>query len=312
MRTCPSRRRLLLTAAAAATLSLPLAAVAQMRQRTVGFAQDTAGNDWRVAQVRDVRRELASVPGIRFVHSDAGGQMARQIQDIERMAAEVDVLITSPLDAVAMAPVIAAVEARGVPVVLLSRRVQGEAFTCFVHADNHDIGRRAGRFLIERLNGKGAVVVIQHIPTTTPAIGRTEGFQQELAKQPGMTIAAMRRGDSLRAMAIQAMEAILAEGIRFDAIFAQSDSMASGVRLALRQAGIDPGSIPTVGIDYITEAREAILAGQQAASFTYPTFGQEGARLALDLLAGKPVPKIVTVPSTLVTRENAAEVPAIF
>lgn len=297
-------------AVAAAGLALP--APARDRPRTVGFAQDTAANDWRVAQVRDVQRALAGQPDIRFVHTDAGGQIARQILDIERLATEVDVLITSPLDPVVMAPVIAAVEARGVPVILLSRRVEGDAFTSFVHADNHDIGRRAARFLAERLGGTGDVLVIQHIPTTTPAIGRTEGFHQELANHPGLRIAAMRRGDSLRGKTIEAMERILAEGVHFDAIYAQSDSMASGARFALRRAGIDPAGIPTVGIDYIDEARAAILAGEQTASFTYPTFGKEGAHLALDLLAGRKVPKYLTVPSVLVTRENAAEVEPIF
>lgn len=279
----------------------------------VGFAQDTMENDWRIAQVRDVERALAAYPVIRFVYTDAQGSTAQQILHIEQMADDgVDVLITSPRDAELMAPVIAEVEARGIPVVLLSRRVEGDAFTTFIHADNREIGRQAARFLAEATGGQARILMLQHIPTTTPAIGRTEGFKEVLAEHPGMRIVATRRADSLRGKAILAVEEVLAEGIQFDAIYAQSDSMAAGARLALEAAGIDPASIPIVGIDYISEAREAIRAGTQAASFTYPTFGREGAEAAVRLLKGETLPKEVVVPSVLVTRDNVDEVEPIF
>lgn len=289
------------------------AAAAQEPARIVAFAQDTMANDWRAAQVRDVRRALAGHPHVRFLHSDAGGQASRQLLDIEDFIARgVDVLITSPLDPDVMAPVLARAEARGIPVILLSRRVAGTAYTSFVGASNRDIGRQAAGYLAQRLDGTGRILVLQHIPTTTPAIDRTEGFLEAIAAYPGIEIAAIRRADSLRARAIQVVEEALAEGLRFDAIYAQSDSMASGARTALKAAGIDPAGIPTVGIDYIAEAREAIRGGEQAASFTYPTFGREGAELALRLLAGETVPKEVIVDSTMVTRENVEGVEPIF
>ena len=279
----------------------------------VAFAQDTLQNDWRIAQVRDVERVLKRYRNVRFVYSDAGGQVSRQILDIEGFAARgVDVLITSPLDATVMAPAIAAVHAAGIPVVLLSRRVAGEAFTSFIHASNRSIGREAARFLADRLGGKGRILVLQHIPTTTPAIERTEGFLDELERHPGLSVAAIRRADSLRSKAILAVEEALSEGVRFDAIYAQSDSMASGARFALRRAGIDPATVPTVGVDYIAEARAAILAGEQAGSFRYPTFGAEGAEIALRLLKGETVPPEVVVETLLVTKANAAAIPPIF
>ncbi|MGQ9371789.1 substrate-binding domain-containing protein [Azospirillum sp. ST 5-10] len=290
----------------------PIVAPAE-RTWFVAFAQDTLENDWRIAQVRDVERALKPYRNVRFVYSDAGGRVAQQIFDIERFAAgNADVLITSPLDATVMAPVIASVHARGIPVVLLSRRVVGDAFTSFVHASNRAIGRDAARFLAERLGGRGRVLVLQHIPTTTPAIERTEGFLEELANLPGLSVAAIRRADSLRSKAILAVEEVLAEGIAFDAIYAQSDSMASGARFALRRAGIDPATVPTVGVDYIAEARAAVLAGEQAGSFLYPTFGREGADLAVRLLRGEAVPKEVVVDTRLVTKANAASIPPIF
>ncbi|MDD3519496.1 MAG: substrate-binding domain-containing protein, partial [Chromatiales bacterium] len=211
-----------------------------------------------------------------------------------------------------MTPVIERVTARGIPVVLLSRRTTGDVYTTFIHTDNRAIARQAADRLARRLNGQGRVLILQHIPTTTPAIERTEGFLEALAKYPGMQVAAIKRADSLRDKAILAVEEALAGGLKFDAIYAQSDSMASGARAALRRAGIDPATIPIIGIDYIAEAREAIRAGEQDASFVYPTFAPEGAEVAMRILRGEKVPKTIVVESRMVTRDNVESVEPIF
>jgi ribose transport system substrate-binding protein len=279
----------------------------------VGFAQDHMANDWRAAQVRDIQRELDRYPFINFIYTDAGGKTAQQVLDIEDLVAKgVDLLITSPRDAEAMEPVISKVYRSGIPVVLLSRRTVGDDYSVFIRASNRSIARKAADYLGKRLSGKGRILILQHIPTTTPAIHRTEGFKEQIANYPGIEIVAMKRADSLRHLAIQAVEEAVAEGIKFDAIYAQSDSMASGARMALKRLGINPATIPITGIDYISEARTAILSGEQAASFTYPTFGKEGAEYALRLLQGKTVPKEVVVESVMVTKENAESVEPIF
>jgi len=279
----------------------------------VAFAQDHIANDWRAAQVKDLQQSLAQCPTIRFEFSDAQGNTAKQIMAMEDFAArKVDVLITSPRDAKAMTPVISAIYRQGIAVILLSRGIESKDYTTFIRGSNYNIGQQAAQFLAQKLTGKGRILVLQHIPTSTPAIERTQGFEEALKNYPGVTIVATKQADSLRSLAIQRTEEALAEGIPFDAIYAQSDSMAAGARLALEKAGIDPASIPTVGIDYIQEAQQAILAGKQAASFTYPTFGREGAQAAIRLLCKESVPQEQIVPSQLITLDNAEKVKPIF
>jgi ribose transport system substrate-binding protein len=280
----------------------------------VAFAQDTMANDWRAAQVRDLKAALARYPGIEFVFSDANGDTARQVQDIENFAARrVDVLITSPRDAELMREPIARIYRRGIPVILLSRRVNGEEFTQYIGADNRAIGREAARYLARKLKGKGSILVLQGVPSASSAIERTEGFEAELKKHPGLRIAAVKPADYLRGMAIQRVEEALADNIAFDAIYAQSDSMAMGAMLALRKAGRDPKRIPITGIDYIAEAREAIRAGELDATFTFPTFGKAGAEAAIKLLhGGKPERKEIMIGSVAVTRANVERVEPVF
>lgn len=289
------------------------AALSSGRTFSVGFAQDTMANDWRISQVKTLQRELARYPFIRFSHTDAKGRTAQQILDVENyIASKVDVLVTSPSDAQALAPVIARAHRAGIPVVLLSRTIVGEDYTIFITGDNRDIGRQAAQFMVKSLGGKGKILVLQGLPTATTAIARTEGFEREIAKHSGMRIVAIKPANYLRGKAIQAVEQVIASGIKFDAIYAQSDSMASGARLALKNSRLDPRRILTVGIDYISEARAAIRAGEQAASFTYPTYAEEGARFIVKILRGEAVPKKVVVRSKIVTRDNVEEIKPIF
>jgi ribose transport system substrate-binding protein len=283
------------------------------KTRIVGFAQDTMANDWRIAQVRELEQAFQNYSFIKFFYTDAKGDTATQIKDIEDMISQnVDVLITSPRDAKMMTPVISKAYKKGIPVVLISRRIESEDFTIFIHPDNKQIGKKAAAYIAGKLRGKGNVFILQHIPTTTPAIHRTESFFEEIGKYKGIEIAGMKVANSLRADAIKMTEEALREGLEFDAIYAQSDSMASGARLALKKAGIDPGKIVIVGIDYIKEAREAIRKGEQAASFTYPTGGKEGAEFTLKILQGKTVPKEYIIESATITKENVETEEPIF
>lgn len=277
----------------------------------VGFAQDTLANDWRLMQVKDVERGLADYPNIEFIVTDGEGSIALQAQQIRELADSVDVLITSPRSEAVLSEIISHIHAQGTPVILLSRGIQGDSYTSFVYAQNELIGQQAGEFMGEAINGTGNVLMLQGVPGASVTTERTQGFMAAMGAYPDIQVIT-KVANYLRADSIRAVREVLANQTAFDAIFAQSDSMAEGARMALTQAGIDPSSLPIVGIDYIRGAREALINGQQSLSFTYPTGGKEGAELAVRLLRGEPVPKRVEVPFTRVTPDNAANVEPIF
>lgn len=280
---------------------------------TIGFPQDTMANDWRHAQVMAVNEALAAHDNVDFIFTDARGSTAKNIQDIEDMVdLGIDLLMVSPRDSRAMTPVIAQVHAKGIPVVLLTRRITTDDYTTFVSASDAKIAENAAHFIAENLNGAGRVLVLQGVPTATTAIQRTDGFMNTIRDYTDIEVAGVYPANYLRSDAIKVMESVLAQGVAFDAIYAQSDSMAAGARLALEGAGIDPASILIVGIDYIAEAREAIRQGQQDATFTYPTAGSEAAEAAVKILNGEPVPREIEVPSQMVTKDNVDDVETVF
>jgi ribose transport system substrate-binding protein len=280
----------------------------------VAFAQDDLSNDWRRAQVAAVGRVLARYPEVDYRVTDARGDAAVQALHIDRQIRRgVDVLITSPADAELLDPVLRRARAKGIPVVLLGRRTTSDAFTTYIHPDNRVITRRLARFLFQRMGGEGRVLMLRGVPGATPTLHRTRAFEELAAEERGIAVTT-RTANYLRGDAILAVDELLRrhDGFPFDALYAQSDSMAEGARVALRRNGVDPARVLIAGIDYIEEARAAIRAGEQLVSYTYPTGGAEGAEIALRLLAGEPVPRRMELESRRVTAENVEEVPPIF
>ncbi|MES9969864.1 MAG: hypothetical protein ABW092_07490 [Candidatus Thiodiazotropha sp.] len=80
----------------------------------------------------------------------------------------------------------------------------------------------------------------------------------------------------------------------------------------MKRLGINPFSIPVIGIDTINQARGAIPTGGQAVSFTYPAFGKEGAEYAPRLLRGEAPPEQVVMESVMVAKKNRESVDPIF
>jgi ABC-type sugar transport system substrate-binding protein len=70
--------------------------------------------------------------------------------------------------------------------------------------------------------------------------------------------------------------------------------------------------IPMVGIDYINPAKEAILSGEQLASFTYPTCGKEGVDAIVRLVKKEDIPKNTTIDTQMIDKNNALQIEPIF
>ncbi|MDR9498045.1 MAG: substrate-binding domain-containing protein [Hydrogenovibrio sp.] len=278
--------------------------------KVVAFSQDDMTNDWRHQQVMDVRKHLAHREDIQFIHRDAGGNTAVQMQQIKQLIADkVDVLIASPRESRGLSEVIREAHQAGIPVVLLGRKIDYDTYTSFISPDNQAIAQEAAGYLNQTLPEGAKIFMLSGVAGNSVTRARTRAFLDTL--NPDFKVIE-RRGDFIRSRALVATDQLLESGERFAAIYAHSDSMAIGARLALQKHGIDPADLVIVGIDYIQPAREALLAGQQSVSYTYPTGGKQGAAIVEKILGGHPVPKHVTIEHQMVTPELANQVEPIF
>jgi len=293
-------------------LSLPLSVASAENKKVIAYAQDTMANDFRKAQVYEVRDEIAKHPHLSFIYSDGKGQTSLMIRQIEGFIRQkVDLLILGTNDERAIVPVITKAYKADIPIIVLDRGIIGKNYTTFIKYDNRKIGQIAGNFIAQKIKGKGKVLLLEGVPNIDVTKLRSKGFFDSINKYKNI-IVVKRTGNFLRKDSILEMEKLIKKGNKFDAIFAESDSMLSGVRLVLQRYKIDPASIIMVGVDFISEAQQAIRNGTQLATVTYPLGGKKAVKIALKILKGQSVPKQISINSELVTKENVNKVTPIF
>jgi ribose transport system substrate-binding protein len=293
-------------------ISLPLSAQAEGEKKVIAFAQDIMANDFRKAQVYEVRDEVAKYPQLSFVYSDADGQTSLLIRQMEKFIAQkVDLIILGTNNKEAVVPVVNKAYQSGIPVIVLDRGIDGSQYTTFINSDNLRIGAIAGEYIAQRINGNGVVLLFEGIKSADVTQLRSKGFLDEMRKHSGIKVI-KRTGNYLRKDAVVEMGKLVAQGTHVDAIFSESDSMLSGVRMVLSKHSIDPHSIVMVGCDYTSEAREAIRHGSQTGSVLFPLGGKRSVDVALKILAKEAVPKHIVEPTKLVTKENVDQVAPIF
>ncbi len=271
---------------------------------TIGMSQCNLGEPWRVQMNQDIKNEAGKHPEIRVIYKDAQNDSLKQRAQIEEfVSAGVDVIVVSPKEAAPLTQPVAAAYEKGIPVIVLDRRVLGDKYTCFIGADNTMIGKAAGKWIAEKLRGKGKVVELKGLMTSTPGQDRHTGFREGIE---GSEIEVIFEADMkwLEPMARKEMESALARYPRIDLVYAHNDPGAHGAYLAAKSVNRE-NEMMFVGIDALPhEGQIYVRQGIMAASFEYPTGGKEAIQRALEILRGGSVPKEITLPSRVYTIEN--------
>lgn len=275
----------------------------------IGMSQCNLGEPWRVQMNADVEQAAKSHPNLKLIFKDAQNDSLRQRAQVEELAAQdIDLLIISPKEAAPLTQPVAEVYRKGIPVIVLDRQVEGDAFTTFIGADNKRIGREAGLWAAKVLGGKGTIVELEGLMTSTPGQDRHSGFLEgvDLAANPGLKIVFTADMQWLEPNARREMESALAAHKAISLVYAHNDPGAHGAYLAAKAAGRER-EMKFVGIDALPhEGVRYVKDGILDATFAYPTGGAEAVQLALDILAGKQAPKRVTLGTRRFTKENVA------
>lgn len=105
-------------------------------------------------------------------------------------------------------------------------------------------------------SGRTNIVHLAGMPDNLDGAERRDAYLAAMAElAPGLPVRVLE-GDFSEASGERLVAGLLAEGARFDAIFAANDMMALGALLALRAAGVDvPGKVAVAGYDDVPLAR---------------------------------------------------------
>ncbi len=257
---------------------------------------------WRT-KLNDELSLAARVEGVTLRFSSADDDSQKQMAQIRRFVAEgVDLLIISPNQTHTITPAVEEAFDAGIPVILFDRKIDSHKYTAFIGADNVEIGRIMGHYMADFLGKKGHVVEIPGLEGSSPADDRHKGFAEALAQYPGMTLTVAPYGGWLKEGGYDAMEEVMARGIRPNAVFGQNDRMARGAREALG----NPADIAFFGVDALPEAGlQEVIDGELTASYLYPTRGDLVMELALNILRGAPFQRENLLESALVDSRNA-------
>ncbi len=275
---------------------------------TIGFSQCTEGDAWRQAMRAEMEREIAFHPELKLEILDAKNRNQKQIQDIQFFIEQkVDLLIVSPNEAEPITPIVEKAFNTGIPVIILDRKTTSSQYTAYLGADNYEIGKLAGKYITNLLEGQGKVIEIWGLAGSSPAIERSRGFREALASYPEIQIIHEVKGKWQKQIAKAKLLKRKAEIEEVDLIFAHNDQMALGAFEVCKALGKEK-EIRFVGVDALSGARGGIQMvddGTLDASLLYPTGGDQAVRLAAKILNKEDFKKDNTLQTTIVDSNNA-------
>ncbi|XVV07548.1 sugar ABC transporter substrate-binding protein [Actinosynnema sp. CA-248983] len=181
----------------------------------------------------------------------------------------------APQDTAAIAPTLAQLEAKKIPVVTVDTRPDTGKVFMVVRADNRAYGEKACRFLGAKLGGKGKVVMLQGDLASINGRDRTEAFNDCMkANYPGITVF----GEATNwdgAVAAQKLQTDLTAHPDIKGVYMQSSFALAGTLQVLKQKDLlvppsDPRHVFVVSNDGIPEELKNIAEGKIDATVSQP------------------------------------------
>lgn len=139
---------------------------------------------WRAKANSEFMREASSYNDIEVEIRSVQDDSRQQIRDVEYFISKgVDLLIISPNESSALTSVVNRAYEKGIPVILYDRKVDSELYSAYVGADNRQIGRQMGDYVISHFMpdaGTCNVVVIRGTRGSTADNERYEGWRDAI------------------------------------------------------------------------------------------------------------------------------------
>lgn len=287
---------------------LGLAACRQDAPRfRIGVAQ-CSDDSWRHKMNDEILREAMFYDGVSVEIRSAGDDNLRQAEDVRYFIDRgVDLLIISANEAAPMTPIVEEAYDKGIPVILIDRKILSDKYTAYIGADNNEIGRAVGNYIASRLGGKGNVVELTGLSGSTPAMERHQGFMAAISRFPEIKLIDKADAAWERAPAEVEMDSMLRRNPKIDAVYAHNDRIAPGAYQAAKKVGREKEMV-FVGIDALPgkgNGLEMVLDSVLDATFIYPTNGDKVMQLAMNILEKKPFPRETVMNTAVVDRTNA-------
>ena len=318
-------KQAVLAAAAAATMGATLAAVpaAAEEKFNIFLSMSYIGNDWQAEAANMLKAMAVSGPyrdKVNLQVQVAGPNAQRQIQQINAMVqAGADAIIVYPISPTALNQVVKNACDKGVLVVAYDSIIE-EPCAFNVHIDQKAWGTQSAEWLVDKLGGKGNVVMVTGVPGTTVDDLRNAGAKEVFAKYPDITVVAEVNGMWSQAVARTELSKVLAtrdwdqiDGLWMQAGCYTANSMQSEAGIADADLRPCAGEASNGGRIQMLPAGTEVegangtyrpMGAQRWSSGSQNFTGALALKLAVKKLEGGDIPALTDVAQNIVTNDT--------
>ncbi len=181
----------------------------------------------------------------------------------------------------------------------------------FLAPDNEFMGASVTQALVNKLGGKGKIVMTQGALGHTGAQGRAKGFKSVIEKFPDMEVLDEQPADWDVTKVARIWETLLTKHPQIDAAFFHNDDMALAAHKVMQSKGRE--GILIGGVDAMPPAIAAVSDGRMFATVRNPSCRIHGGAIIAGVAAvvhgtktGEGIPKHIITDGPVVTKDNAA------
>lgn len=297
-------RKVYCALAFAALLSPTLGSAEQ--KKTVGLAVANLQADF-FNQIKQAVTAEAKAKGVEVVVADAKGDAATQVDQIQDLITRgVKAIIYIPAGATAAGVPVKAAKKANIPVVNVDRNAPDAPGDTFIATDSVGAARALGEYVCKVTDGKANLAILQGQEGTTPEMDRDKGFNEALAKCPGIKVVAKQPSKAwMQDEGFAIAQDMLQRFPNINAFFGRADALALGAAHAVKVANVGT-KVWIFGFDGDVAGLKAVRDGTLDATMTQKTqfMGKLALDSALDLIDGKQLPKEQLQEAVLTTKEN--------
>lgn len=277
--------------------------------KKIGISLGSMGNPFFVALAKGAEAKAKEInPKVEVQALGFEYDLGKQVTQIDNfIASGVDLIMLNAADKKALTPAVKKAQAAGIVVVAVDVGADGVDAT--VQTDNVQAGTISCQYIIDKLGGKGDVI-IQNGPQVSAVVDRVTGCKSAFAKVPGIKVLSDDQdAKGSREGGLAVMQGHLTRFPKIDAVFAINDPQAIGTDLAAKQ--LKRTGIVITSVDGAPDI-EAALKGdtqvQASASQDPYKMAQMAVEIGYGIMNGKKPDKTeVLMPSKLVTRDNVKD-----
>ncbi len=290
-----------------ASLSLSLQA-ADKPLKSVGITLGDLGNPFFVQIVNGATSAAKKInPDVKITSLSSNYDVNNQTNQMDNLISSgVDMIVLNAADSKGIAPAVKRAKAAGITVVAVDVGAEG-GVDATVMSDNHQAGEQAAQYIVDKIKGKGNVVIVNGPPVSS-VMDRVSGAVDVFKKNPGIKVLSQdQNAGGSRDGGLRVMTDLLTANPKLDAVFAINDPTGIGCELAAKQAQRTDFFI--AGVDGSPDGVAALknkgsMFEATPAQDPY-TMAHRAVEVGYDVMNGKkPEKDTILIPVELITHEN--------